>query len=93
MDFTSVPLQSKHLFQTEAHVGRDVTICTIIGIHSTLNTNSYKCTVHQYNIASKHCTFYNKEFKPFFHRTRYYETTFYFNHTENIYKINWLPST
>ena len=59
MDFTSVSLQSKHLFQAEARPGCDVTNCTIIGIHSTLNTNSYKCTVHQYNIASKHCTFYN----------------------------------
>ena len=65
--FKSVPLQSKHLFlfQAGAHPGCDVTNCTIIGIYSTLNTNSYKCTVHQYNIASKHCTFYNKEFKPF----------------------------
>lgn len=66
------------------HSGCDVTKCTI-GVYSTLNTNSYKRTVHQYNIALHQNTvhFFNKVYSPFRAKNNRCskETTFYFNHT------------
>ena len=55
MNFTSVCHDSKHLYQ--AYSGYDVTNLYNKIVHKK-ETHPFKCTVHQYNLASKHCTFF-----------------------------------